>query len=503
MLLSRREARFTASPMTVYSMRFSLPMLPATTGPVWMPMPVRRAGMPHRVHGVARLGHGRAEDGHDGVADVLVDDPVLFHHDADHLAEVLVEQAHELLRVHALAQRGEAADVGEQDGDLERLAAQGDLARHEVVHHARRHVLAEGGAQLVALLQAVDHGVEARGERLELVAGLDLGAVHVVELLDALHRRVHAQEGARHDVREAAAERHRDHRRHREDRQRVEQVPAHDGVDVAHVERGHHAHVAEAAVQLARLEALDRPRPVARVDDGRAFADGDARRAAGELLRGPHDLLAAAQDGQRELEAQLGAGVLQVPGVDRHAREHRAPAHQRHADGVGRRRARRGRLAPVLDDRLELVALQHPGHLGHLEHVGRRRVAAHLREDLAVGLHEQHVDVRVHVEEHLGELPRPGRVVVGDGARGGAVGGQDARREREIAEIVVELGLEGALGVGHAVVHLVDQLPVQEPREHGQRREHDDHRQRDQRGELGPDGREAEAHEGVIVPKLR
>ncbi len=81
----------------------------------------------------------------------------------------------------------------------------------------------------------------------------------------------------------------------------------------------------------------------------------------------------------------------------------------------------------------------------------------------------------------------------------------DRMREARVRslEIVVELGLEGALGVGHAVVHLVDQLAVEQPREHRQGREHDDHRQRDQRGELGPDGREAKSHEGLIVAKLR
>ena len=52
---SIREARFTVSPMTVYSMRplwpslSSAPMLPATTGPVWMPMPVRKLGSCSRV----------------------------------------------------------------------------------------------------------------------------------------------------------------------------------------------------------------------------------------------------------------------------------------------------------------------------------------------------------------------------------------------------------------------------------------------------------------------
>ena len=86
-----------------------------------------------------------------------------------------------------------------------------------------------------------------------------------------------------------------------------------------------------------------------------------------------------------------------------------------------------------------------------------------------------------------------------DGARRRAVGREDARREREVGQIVVELRLEGLLGLGDAVVHLVDQLPVKQPREHRQRREHDHGRQRDQRGELGADGRAGEAASATVI----
>ena len=36
-----RAAKFTVSPITVYSLRRGEPMLPATTSPIWMPMPIR------------------------------------------------------------------------------------------------------------------------------------------------------------------------------------------------------------------------------------------------------------------------------------------------------------------------------------------------------------------------------------------------------------------------------------------------------------------------------
>ena len=44
------------------------------------------------------------------------------------------------------------------------------------------------------------------------------------------------------------------------------------------------------------------------------------------------------------------------------------------------------------------------------------------------------------------------------------------------------------------VTNLVDQLPVQKPGEDRERRQHDHRRHGHQRGELGPDGRQAQEH---------
>ncbi len=41
-----RAARFTALPMTPYSISSALPITPATTVPRWMPTPMARAGRP-------------------------------------------------------------------------------------------------------------------------------------------------------------------------------------------------------------------------------------------------------------------------------------------------------------------------------------------------------------------------------------------------------------------------------------------------------------------------
>ena len=43
--LSRRDARFTVSPITLYSWRLAEPILPAIRDPVWIPIPIRICGM--------------------------------------------------------------------------------------------------------------------------------------------------------------------------------------------------------------------------------------------------------------------------------------------------------------------------------------------------------------------------------------------------------------------------------------------------------------------------
>src|SRR5256885_6549839 len=40
---SNRAARFTVSPITVYSLRCGEPTVPVTASPIWMPMPTRSA----------------------------------------------------------------------------------------------------------------------------------------------------------------------------------------------------------------------------------------------------------------------------------------------------------------------------------------------------------------------------------------------------------------------------------------------------------------------------
>ena len=82
---------------------------------------------------VVFVGHRHAEAGHDRVADELVEHPAVLLDALDHQREVLVQQAHGRRRPEPLGHRGKAADVGEQHGRGDRLAAeQAGAARHQL-----------------------------------------------------------------------------------------------------------------------------------------------------------------------------------------------------------------------------------------------------------------------------------------------------------------------------------------------------------------------------------
>src|SRR5205823_9046957 len=65
----------------------------------------------------------------------------------DHVGEIFVEQLDDLLRAALLAERREVAQIAKQDRDLERLAAELDLSRHQVRDDRLGHVLAHRRAR--------------------------------------------------------------------------------------------------------------------------------------------------------------------------------------------------------------------------------------------------------------------------------------------------------------------------------------------------------------------
>ena len=99
----------------------------------------------------------RAEDRHDRVADELVDDAALRQHRCAHAREVVVEERHQLLRLGPFRQRREALQVGEEQRDVARLAAEAQCRRipQHLGEHFGRQVAAERAVHL-ALLPALD-----------------------------------------------------------------------------------------------------------------------------------------------------------------------------------------------------------------------------------------------------------------------------------------------------------------------------------------------------------
>src|SRR6476659_9648592 len=74
-------------------------------------------GRPNRAQGVVLMQPWQPEDGHDRVADVLLDRPAVSDEDGAHGLEVDREDLAESLAVQALAERGGALQVAEDDRD--------------------------------------------------------------------------------------------------------------------------------------------------------------------------------------------------------------------------------------------------------------------------------------------------------------------------------------------------------------------------------------------------
>ena len=85
----------------------------------------------------------RGPEAHERVADIFVDGRARLEEDIGHRSQEAVEKRGDLLRVHVLRERGEAADIAEQDGDLARFAAERQRLGilRQPFHHRRRQIL--------------------------------------------------------------------------------------------------------------------------------------------------------------------------------------------------------------------------------------------------------------------------------------------------------------------------------------------------------------------------
>ena len=103
-----------------------------------------------RIPGMLRIVDWCTPEGHDGIADILVERAAMLAHDQGHGAEILVHQARQFVRFQSFRDSGESANVRKQHGQL------GLASGHAVVlgipahllDQFRRHVLAEQPCQL-------------------------------------------------------------------------------------------------------------------------------------------------------------------------------------------------------------------------------------------------------------------------------------------------------------------------------------------------------------------
>ena len=140
-------------------------MFPTTMSPVLIPIPmsidVLAFGVPLRLQflqlldhgkgasacafGMVGLADGRSPERHDGVAHELVERAFMLEHDLRHGPQILVQQGHHFFGLVLLGKGREAADIGEEHGDLLAVAAELCLARvpDQFVHDALGHIARE------------------------------------------------------------------------------------------------------------------------------------------------------------------------------------------------------------------------------------------------------------------------------------------------------------------------------------------------------------------------
>ena len=171
-----REARFTVSPITVYSLRRGEPTLPATTLPRCRPMPMRNGqSLPAFCSSIgdehlARRGDGtlgrlriverRAEQCEEAVAEKLVHDAAVAIDDLDQDREGRIQSLNNLLRrAHAGGGR-KAANVDKHDGNAAGIAFGRRTRLEQTLDDLRRDVLAKQVGHVITRRGGGDAGFE-------------------------------------------------------------------------------------------------------------------------------------------------------------------------------------------------------------------------------------------------------------------------------------------------------------------------------------------------------
>ena len=146
---------------------------------------------------VVGVGFEGAEGHHQAVTQEFVHPAVVPDCDLDHALEVLVQQADYLFRAALFGERGEAANVGEEDCDQAAVALKdGGVARlHHALQYGLRNIARERGFDALPLLQARRHRVDRGGQNAELVPARPVRPRGKVALADSRDRRFQRLKG--------------------------------------------------------------------------------------------------------------------------------------------------------------------------------------------------------------------------------------------------------------------------------------------------------------------
>src|SRR5262249_14595892 len=111
---------------------------------------------PGGTQGIIVMRDGRAEERHHGIADMLVDGAAEIRDDAVDEPRVAGDEVPQLLGIETLRQRGEAREIGEEDGDLAPLAAGLERRGGRGGGTWRGCQRSDGGEQLLAMAERGD-----------------------------------------------------------------------------------------------------------------------------------------------------------------------------------------------------------------------------------------------------------------------------------------------------------------------------------------------------------
>ena len=418
------------------------------------------------------IGLRRAPEGHQPVADVLVDGAAGRLDRRTDAAQQVVQVGRGLGRRPAARIGGIAFEIAEQDGDGAVFAGrQGALLGDQALDQRARQV---GGGEP----QPARHALEGAVRQVELA---DLAVAEVRDLLELQPLDRTGGIGERQDrPRQPAADDDGDDRRQQHQHAARDQDAAHDparprrfaaGQVIADDQRGRPV-VVDLAVEPAMAAVAD-PVPVARDGAAAAAQPGDLV-GLGRPHGGQHRIVDLVQVRQPPAGALLGAALLLAePGMGQHLvaagqDERLAPARElealdearqvRRADGGTDDAAELPAHADRHDDRQDRLADdERPLRLGPLrpvqgaglgeQRIGERQVLAPLRPHAAVGAREAH---RLALD--------------GDDDEAHGLWCRGKRAEREalplLAVVEVDLALgHGLADIGELVAHRLEMRP--------------------------------------------